>query len=106
MRPKQIALSYNYVEQSITLSDRLLKCHYGFSKNDFSKKSDQWRARRKKIVRIEFVVCQQFTFKVRRFRFTAAQTEARERIMVMTSKKELMPSGLSRFQLFTITKTE
>ena len=24
-----------------------LKCQYGFSQNDFSRKSDQWRARRK-----------------------------------------------------------
>ena len=52
----------------------------------------------KKNFRIGFVVCQQFTFKIRRFRFTAAQTEARER---MTSKEKLTPSGLSRFQLFT-----
>ena len=35
--------------------------------------------------RIGFVVCQQFTFKIGRFRFTAAQTEVRER---MTSKEE------------------
>ena len=46
--------------------------------------------------RIGFVVCQQFTFKIGRFRFTTAQTEARERI---TSKEELTPSDLSRFQL-------
>ena len=51
--------------------------------------------------RIGFVVCQQFTFKIRRFRFTAAQTEARDR---MASKEELTPSGLSRFQLFAITE--
>ena len=63
----------------------------------FSGKSYQWQARGKKF-RIGFVVCQQFTFKIRRFRFTAAQTDARER---MTSKEELTPSGLSRFQLFT-----
>ena len=82
-------------------SKPILKCHYGFSKNDFSGKSDQWRAREKKIFRIGFVVCQQFTFKIRRFRFTTAQTEARER---MTSKEELTPSDLSRFQLFTRTE--
>ena len=58
----------------------ILKCHYGFSKNDFSRKSNQWRARRKNF-RIGFVVCKQFSFKIRRFRFTAAQTEARERII-------------------------
>ena len=40
---------------------------------------------RKKDFRTRFVVCQQFTFKIRRFRFTAAQTEARE---PMTSKEE------------------
>ena len=73
---------------SCTCSNRplLLKCHFGFSKNDFSRKSDQWRAKRRKNFRIEFVVCQQFTFKIRRFRFTAAQTEAWERMM---SKEEL-----------------
>ena len=78
-----------------------LKCDYGFSKNDFSRKSDQWRARRKKNFRIGFVVCQQFTFKIRPLRFTAAYTEAQERLM---SKEELTPSGLSRFQLFTRTE--
>ena len=50
--------------------------------------------------RIGFVVSQRFTFKIRRFRITVGQTEARERI---TSKEELTPSGLSRFQLFTRT---
>ena len=45
--------------------------------------------------RIVFVVCQQFTFKIRLFWFTAVQTEARERMM---SKEELTPSGLSRFR--------
>ena len=53
-----------------------LKCHYGFSKNDFSGKFDQWRARRKKIFRIGFVVCHQFTFKIRRFWFTTAQNRS------------------------------
>ena len=51
--------------------------------------------------RTGFVVCQQFTFKIRYFLFTAGQTEARER---MTSKEELTPSGSSRFQLFTRTE--
>ena len=54
-----------------------------------------------KSFRIGFVVCQQFTFKIKRFRFTAAQTEARER---MTSKEELTPNGLSRFQFFARTE--
>ena len=55
----------------------------------------------KEIFRMGFVVLLQFTFKIGHFWFTAAQTEARER---MTSKEELMPSGLSRFQLFTRTE--
>ena len=57
-----------------------LKCHYGFSKNDFSRKLINGKQDKN-----GFVVCQQFTFKIRPFGFTAAQTDARERT---TSKEE------------------
>ena len=59
---------------------------------------------KKEIFKIGFVVCQQFTFKIRRFRFTTAQIEAREWIIGMTSMEELVPTGISRFQLFTRTE--
>ena len=80
-------LNTKHLQLSFYISYTLIhfKCHYGFSKNDFSRKFDQWWARQKKIFRIGYVVCQQFTFKIRCFWFTAAQTEARER---MTSKEE------------------
>ena len=43
--PKELTLKLKRVEGFLQAH---LKCHYGFSKTEFSRKFDQWRARRKK----------------------------------------------------------
>ena len=50
----------------LNVTKNILQTTTGSAKNDFSRNSDQWRARRKKIFRSGFVVCKQFTFKIRR----------------------------------------
>ena len=53
-------------------ADLLLKCPYGFSRNDFSKSLINGEQEGKKFSESRVVVCQQITFQIRCFRFTAA----------------------------------